>query len=93
LAYFPHLVVRAEHGGLRADSGETRPSRFAAVNEGWVNLTRPWHLLTTNSGAGNPHPATAEKGRQLMDGVVARLSQFLVELAESDLDDDFPFAR
>jgi len=91
LAFFPELVVRASDGGLRADEGATNPTRFAAVNEGWVSITRPWHLLTTQSGSGNPHAASAEKGRQVMDLIVSRLAPFLVELSGSPLDEKFPF--
>lgn len=92
LAYFPHLVSRdAETGALNADEGATNTTRFTAVNSGWVSITRPWHLLTTNSGSGNPHQATAEKGEKLMQTLVERLSQFLVELSEAKLDDRFPF--
>ncbi|HIE95422.1 MAG TPA: creatininase family protein, partial [Fuerstia sp.] len=58
---------------------------------GWVSITRAWHLLTTNTGSGNPHPATAEKGERLMQVIVDRLSAFLVELAESPIDERFPF--
>jgi creatinine amidohydrolase len=65
--------------------------RFHALNAGWVSITRPWHLLTTNTGAGNPHAASAEKGRRLMQALVERLSGFLVELAKSPLDEQFPF--
>ena len=46
----------------QADAGAVRASRFEAVNQGWVELTRPWHLLTTNSGSGDPRAATAAKG-------------------------------
>src|SRR5262249_13672148 len=55
LAYFPELVARTPDGRLAADEGAKQKSRFEAVNRGWVSITRPWHLLTTNSGAGNPH--------------------------------------
>ncbi len=61
------------------------------MNRGWVSITRPWHLLTTNTGAGNPHAASAEKGLRMMDELVARLSTFLVELSASPLDERFPF--
>lgn len=91
LAYFPDLVLRNEQGELAADQGATAPSRFDAVNEGWVSITRPWHLLTTNSGSGNPHAASAEKGRQLMEVLVNRISEFLVQLSESPIDEQFPF--
>jgi creatinine amidohydrolase len=76
---------------LAADEGRTASTRFQAVNEGWVSITRPWHLLTTNAGSGNPHAATAEKGRRLMQVLVDRLATFLVELSEAPLDERFPF--
>jgi creatinine amidohydrolase len=91
LACFPELVARdPQTGKLTADAGAVRPSRFDAVNRGWISITCPWHLLTTNTGVGDPHPATAEKGRRLVDTVVERLSAFLVELAGSELDEQFP---
>jgi creatinine amidohydrolase len=92
LAYFGDLVAAdPQTGRLAADDGAVKPTRFDAVNRGWVSITRPWHLLTTNSGAGNPHAANAEKGRALMDVLVDRISGFLVELAAAPLDDQFPF--
>jgi creatinine amidohydrolase len=91
LAFFPELVLLRDDGTLAADDGATSASRFEAVNRGWVSITRPWHLLTTNTGSGNPHPATAEKGRRMMDLLVERLAPFLVELSNSPLDARFPF--
>jgi creatinine amidohydrolase len=92
LAYFPHLVATdPATGRLTADDGAVNPTRFEAVNRGWVSISRPWHLLTKNSGAGNPHAATAEKGRRLMDVLIERLSGFLVELAGAPVDERFPF--
>jgi creatinine amidohydrolase len=91
LAYFPHLVGRDEQGELLADEGKTAKSRFEAVNRGWVSITRPWPLLTTNTGSGNPHAATAEKGERLMELLVDRLAGFLVELSNAKLDERFPF--
>ena len=91
LAYFPELVNHTKDGQLAADEGRTNPTRFEAVNRGWVSITRPWHLLTTNSGAGNPHAASAEKGERLMERLAERLVPFLVELSEAKLDERFPF--
>jgi len=91
LAFFPELVARNKDGSLAADDGETRESRFEAINRGWVSVTRPWHLLTTNSGSGNPHAASKEKGEQLMHCLVERLGTFLVELSSAEIDDQFPF--
>lgn len=91
LAYHPELVARNPDGSLAADEGQTARTRFEAVNRGWVSITRPWHLFTTNTGAGNPHAATAEKGRRLMDVLVERLSGFLVDLSSAPLDERFPY--
>lgn len=92
LAYFPELVARNADGTLAADDGERTPMRFEALNEGWVSITRPWHLLTSNAGSGNPHAASAEKGERMMQVLVDRLATFLVELSEAELDQRFPFA-
>lgn len=86
LAFFPKLLKPE-----LADAGSVRPTRFEAINKGWVSITRPWHLATTNTGMGNPAAATAEKGRRLMDIVVDRLSGFLIELAAAKIDDTFPY--
>ena len=75
-----------------ADAGEVRPLRFAALKQGWVSMTRPWHLLTSNTGSGNPHAASAAKGERLMQLLIERLAPFLVELSASPIDADFPFA-
>ncbi len=91
LAYFPDLIARQADGSLAADDGAMAPTRFDAVNRGWINITRPWHLLTTNTGAGNPHPATADQGRRMMALLVERLAGFLVELAASPVDERFPY--
>jgi creatinine amidohydrolase len=91
LATRPELVARDGDGRLTADEGATNPTRFEAIEKGWVSISRPWHLLTTNTGAGNPHRATAEKGERLLDAIEERYGRFLVELAESPLDENFPF--
>lgn len=86
LAYFPKLVnLKA------ADAGATRKSRFEGVNQGWIQITRPWSKLTTNSGSGDPRAATAEKGEAYAELCAGRIAEFLVELAASPLDESFPF--
>lgn len=91
LAYHEHLVARNADGSLAADAGARSKTRFDAINQGWVTMTRPWHLLTTNSGSGNPHAASAEKGERVMEVIVERLGQFLVELSGAELDERFPY--
>lgn len=91
LAFRPDLVARNPDGTLAADDGVPAPTKFNAINQGWVSITRPWHLLTTNTGCGNPHAATADKGRKLVDVLVERLAKFLVDLSAAPIDERFPF--
>ncbi|MDQ3813953.1 MAG: creatininase family protein, partial [Armatimonadota bacterium] len=74
-----------------AADGAWKPTRFEAVNKGWVSISRPWHLLTASTGVGNPLQASAEKGEQYMAVVVERLSTFIKELSDAPLDETFPF--
>lgn len=91
LAYFNDLMRKNDDGSIAADDGAVNPTRFDAVNNGWVSISRQWDLLTTNTGSGNPHPGTAGKGEALMKTIVERLGSFLVELAQSPIDERFPF--
>jgi creatinine amidohydrolase len=86
LAFFPHLLKPE-----LADDGAARPTRFDAINRGWISITRPWHLVSKNTGLGDPSAATAEKGRLLMDLLVERLSAFLLQLSQAAMDEVFPF--
>ena len=91
LAFFPELVAQNEDGSLKADDGATNETRIEALNQGWVSITRPWHLLTKNSGAADPHAATADKGQRMMNVLVERLGKFLVELSNEKITDRFPY--
>jgi creatinine amidohydrolase len=91
LAFFPHFVAKNPDGEIAADDGAVAKTRFEAINRGWVSISRPWHLLTKNSGAGNPHQASAEKGQRCMALLVERLAGFLVELSAAKLDERFPY--
>jgi creatinine amidohydrolase len=86
LALFPELV----HPEL-ADDGAARPSRIEAIYKGWVSITRPWHLISANTGLGDPRAASADKGHRLMDALVERLAQFLIDLASTPMNESFPY--
>jgi creatinine amidohydrolase len=86
LAFFPELVFPEQ-----ADDGAARPTRFEAINKGWISITRPWHLVSANTGLGDPKPATAEKGKKLMDALTERLGDFLADLAAAEMSETFPY--
>jgi creatinine amidohydrolase len=86
LAYFRDLLKPE-----LADDGAAAASRFEAINRGWVSITRPWHLVSANTGLGDPKAATAEKGQRLMEALTVRLGDFLAELALAEMDKRFPY--
>ena len=85
-----HLVVRNDDGTLRADEAKTRPSRFEAIERGWVDISRPWVHTTDSSGTANPHAATADKGEQALKMLEERLAPFLIKLSQTPRDESFP---
>jgi len=86
MALFGHLIHLSD-----AADGATSPTRFEAINKGWVMITRPWHLLTESSGAGDPRKASVEKGEKYIGIVVERISRFIEELSNAKMDERFPF--
>lgn len=85
LALFPDLVEMAW-----AKDGKAKPFRFEALERGWVKTSRRFSRLNDHSATGYPMEATAEKGRRYLDIAIGRLSDFLVELANTEIDAQFP---
>jgi len=79
----PELVRPLDTAG----PGHARRSRLRGVREGWAWAPRQWTRVTADTGIGNPAKATAEKGAAYVTAAVERVAEFLVELAEADLDD------
>ena len=85
LALFPELVELEQ-----ADSGASRPFQFEALEQGWIKTSRMFSNLNDHCGNADPSLSTAEKGQQYLDFICNRISNFLIELAEADVNDHFP---
>ena len=79
----PELVLPLEEAG---DGRERRP-RIAALREGWAWAPRRWTEISGDTGVGNPHAATSDKGARFADAVTRRVASVLVELAAADTTD------
>jgi len=86
LALWPELVELD-----RAGDGAARPFRFEALRRGWAVTSRDFSKLNDHCGVGDPRGASAERGREYLDLVVARIAEFLAELAAAPIDEHFPF--
>ena len=74
-----------------ADEGAGREPRFTGMNEGWAWIARPWDILTTNSGVGNPEASTAEKGEQFLNRCAKKVGDLIVEMANAPMDEWYPY--
>jgi len=86
LELYPELVELDKAG-----DGSVRPFRFEALRKGWARTSRDFAKLSDQCAAGDPSGASAERGKAYLDLVIARMADFLVELAEAPIDDTFPF--
>jgi creatinine amidohydrolase len=83
LALAPELVLPLSEAG----PGTERRPKIRALRERWAWAPRPWSQVSADTGIGNPKAATAEKGRRYLEEVTRKIGDFLVELAEADIDD------
>jgi creatinine amidohydrolase len=83
LAIAPELVLPLSEAG----PGTERRPKVRALRERWAWTPRPWTQVSSDTGIGDPHAATAEKGRRYVEEVTRKIGEFLVELAEADVED------
>ncbi len=70
-----------------AGSGGAREWALAAIREGWAWAPRDWVEVTEDTGVGDPSRATPAKGEAYFKAVTEKIAAYLVELANTDLDD------
>ncbi len=74
-----------------ADEGEVKEPVLNSLKKNWLWIARPWHLLTTNSGYGNPKKATAEKGKAIVEETTDRIAEIIKELSDAKINNTFPY--
>jgi creatinine amidohydrolase len=79
----PGLVLPLDEAGL----GKAKRPVFRARKEGWVWFPRAWTQVTEDTGIGNPKKATAEKGKNYLEAITDKISDFLVELDKTNQDE------
>lgn len=79
----PELVLPLQEAGR----GHARRYKIEALRDGWAMAQRQWTKVSKDTGVGNPYKATPEKGRIFLDAVNERIAKFLIELAETELEE------
>jgi len=77
--------------GVDMSAAEPTRTRKTVFSNRALQFVSPWHVLTVNTGIGDPTKATAEKGRRMLEAAIDRVATALKELSDEPYNDMFPF--
>jgi creatinine amidohydrolase len=77
----PELVLPMKEAG----KGTAKKFRIKALNEKWAWSERKWSKVTSDTGVGDPSLADPGKGEQYFKAVIRKISELMIDLAETDL--------
>ncbi|MCU4165905.1 creatininase family protein [Carboxylicivirga caseinilyticus] len=84
---YPELVLPLETAG----NGQHKKFRVQGLNENWAWAERKWTQVTNDTGVGNPHYSSAEKGEKFFTDVCQVLSKFIHQLATTPNTDFYSY--
>lgn len=76
----PDLVLPKDQWG----QGKEKKIKIKAFGEGWAWTERKWHLITEDTGVGNPGPASREKGEQHFLELASEVAELILEICKND---------
>ncbi len=79
----PDLVLPREKWG----DGSAKKYKIKAFSEGWVWAERKWSKISADTGVGNPHKATKEKGARFFKDVSEKIGTLIYDICKADLED------
>ncbi|MGB7393118.1 MAG: creatininase family protein [Pricia sp.] len=79
----PDLVLPREQWG----DGAAKSFKIKSLSESWAWAERQWSQISEDTGVGNPHKSTSEKGERFFKDVTQKMGDFMFELCLADLDD------
>lgn len=70
-----------------AGPGHEKQNKIPAFCESWAWMERKWSAVTEDTGIGNPHKATAEKGQKVFEDVTTKIAGLMKDMGEVDPSD------
>jgi len=64
--------------------GTEKKNKIKAFTEGWAWTERPWSVISKDTGVGNPHASTKEKGERFFNDICEKMGQLFFDIAEAD---------
>ena len=80
LYLMPGLVLALEQAG----DGHEKKMKIKAFSEKWVWAERKWSQVSADTGVGDPHMATKEKGERYFNAVTNKIGELFFDLASCD---------
>lgn len=77
----PELVLPLEVAG----DGKERKMKMQSFKEKWVWAERKWSQISKDTGVGNPHKATKEKGEAYFKAATEKMAALFLELSQCDV--------
>jgi creatinine amidohydrolase len=79
----PDLVLPKEKWG----DGVAKKFKMNAFSESWAWAERKWSAVSADTGVGNPHKSSLEKGEHFFKDVTKKMGEMIFELSQADLND------
>lgn len=79
----PDLVLPRKKWG----DGDAKRYKIKAFSEGWAWAERKWSEISPDTGVGNPHKSSEEKGERFFKDLTKKMGSFIEELCRADLND------
>jgi creatinine amidohydrolase len=79
----PELILPLNEAG----NGISKKFRIKSLNENWAWAERKWSQVTVDTGIGDPHKATVEKGERCYHEVINKIGKLMIDLSEADIND------
>lgn len=73
----------------QAGDGTARKFRFDGIREGWAWAERKWTQISSDTGVGNPHKASREKGEKYFKAVTEKIGGFFFQVAKTESTDRY----
>jgi creatinine amidohydrolase len=82
-----HIAPQLLRPLSEAGDGAHKSFNLAGFREGWAWTQRPWSKVTADTGSGNPHKATPEKGARFLQLTIDNIASFFTGLAGASVDE------
>ena len=79
----PELILPREQWG----DGAEKKHKIKAFSEEWLWTERKWSKISADTGVGNPHQSTEDKGARFFKDLTEKFSEMMIELSKMDIND------